>query len=434
MGLRRLVSACCCASLLLTMAVLADRFHEQRDAPLHALGIAVDSSGRTVEVSSAQATYVDARATRGAAEQRQDQLRWLAAGTVPDVADIDRSLFTGALLDLHLLGRDHGVTVAGWTPQWRYVWPRDSAVAVSAFVRTGHRAEAEALLSFLQSSQDQRGLFQARYVPDRPGVAPDARGVQFDGTGWALWGLAELVRRAPPGERRRAVQRYRQLLDRSTGALLSGIDHGTGLPFPSPDYWETSAPRWQTGEVTLATAAITLAGMRSAGYLYDVSGTAPPAALDGARDALQRVIVEQYGPSGYPRRVGEGPAAVDLGVSFLLPPIGDLDLPGVRAAWQRAPAAMTRPAGGLAPGGSWRRDGISWTPTVALYAMAAACADPAAARHWLGWLAAHRTALGALPEKVTENGSPGSVAPLAWTAAAVLVAGDELNRGCVPSR
>ena len=106
MGLRRLVSACCCASLLLTMTVLADRFHEQRDATLHALGIAVDSSGRTVEVSSAQATYVDARATRGAAEQRQDQLRWLAAGTVPDVAGIDRSLFTGALLDLHLPSRE----------------------------------------------------------------------------------------------------------------------------------------------------------------------------------------------------------------------------------------------------------------------------------------------------------------------------------------
>src|SRR5690349_5232900 len=78
MVLRRLVSACYCASLLLAMTVLADRFHEQRATPLHALGIAVDSFGRTVEVSSAQATYVDARATRGAAQQRRDQLRWLA--------------------------------------------------------------------------------------------------------------------------------------------------------------------------------------------------------------------------------------------------------------------------------------------------------------------------------------------------------------------
>jgi ferric-dicitrate binding protein FerR (iron transport regulator) len=140
--------------------------------------------------------------------------------------------------------------------------------------------------------------------------------------------------------------------------------------------------------------------------------------------------VEQYGPSGYPRTAGDGPAAVDLGVSFLMPPIGDLDHPGVRAAWRQMPAATTRPAGGLAPGGSWRRDGISWTPTVALYAMAAACVDPASARQWLGWLAAHRTAIGALPEKVTADGSPASVAPLAWTAAAVLVAGDELDRGC----
>ena len=431
MGLRQLVSACCCASLLVTMAVLADRFHEQRAVSLHALGIAVDSAGRTVVVGSSEAVYGDARAMRGAAEARAEQLRWLAAGTVPDVAGIDRSLFTGALLDLHVLGRDDGVTVAGWTPQWRYVWPRDSAVVVSAFARTGHLAEAEALLNFLQSSQDQHGIFQARYVPDRPGVAPDDRGVQFDGTGWALWGLAELVRQAPPELRRTYAQRYRQLLDRSTGALLRGIDHSTGLPFPSPDYWETSSSRWPAGKVTLATAAVTLAGMRSADYLFDVSGVAPPAGLDDAAEDLQRTIVEQYGPRGYPRTASDGPRAVDLGVSFLLPPIGDLDLPGVEAAWQQMPAATTRPAGGLAPGGSWRRDGISWTPTVALYAMAAACADPAAARHWLGWLAAHRTAIGALPEKVTADGSPASVAPLAWTAAAVLVAGDELDRGCV---
>jgi hypothetical protein len=430
MGLRQLVSACCCASLLVTMGVLADRFHDQRAVPLHALGIAVDSSGRTVEVGSAEAAYDNARAMRGAAQERAAQRRWLSAGTVPDAAGIDPSLFAGALLDLHVLGRDAGVTVAGWTPPWHYVWPRDSATVVAAFARTGHRAEAEALLDFLQSSQDQHGLFQARYVPDRPGVAPDDRGVQLDGTGWALWGLAELVRQAPPALRRTYGRRYRQLLDRSTGALLGGIDRSTGLPHPSPDYWETSATRWRTGEVTLATAAVTLSGLRSAGYLYEALGAAPPAGLGGTADSLERTIVEQYGPNGYPRTADDGPGAVDLGVSFLLPPVGDLDLPAVRAAWQRAPATMIRPAGGLAPGGSWRRDGISWTPTVALYAMAAACADPAAARHWLTWLSEHRTALGALPEKVTADGSPASVAPLAWTAAAVIVAGDELDRGC----
>jgi glucoamylase len=44
------------------------------------------------------------------------------------------------------------------------------------------------------------------------------------------------------------------------------------------------------------------------------------------------------------------------------------------------------------------------------------------ARHWLGWLAAHRTSSGALPEQVNAAGQPASVAPLAWTDAITLLA------------
>ncbi len=425
MGLRQVVSACCCASLLVTMSLLAERFHDQRAVSLHALGIAVDAAGRTGEVSSADQVYSDARAVRGAADQRAGLLRWVAAGSTPLVAGVDPTLFSDALLDLHVLSRDDGVSVAGWTPQWRYVWPRDSALVVAAFVRTGHIDEAQAQLSFLQASQGDDGLFQARYVPGQPGVAPDDRGVQFDGIGWALWGLAELVRQSPAQSRTTYGQRYRQLLERSTGALINGVDRRTGLPFPSPDYWETSS------QVTLATAAVTLAGLRSATYLYEALEVEPPDGLERAGSDLERSIVAQFEPQGYPRRVTDRSDAVDLGVSFLLPPLGDLDRLAVRSAWRRAPASMIRPAGGLAPGGSWRNDGISWTPTVASYAMTAACVDPPAARHWMTWLATHRTAAGALPEKVLADGSPASVAPLAWTAAAVLVAGDELEHGCV---
>ena len=39
---------------------------------------------------------------------------------------------------------------------------------------------------------------------------------------------------------------------------------------------------------------------------------------------------------------------------------------------------------------------------------------------------AHRTSAGALPEKVLADGSPAAVAPLAWTAATVLLTLDRL--------
>jgi len=100
----------------------------------------------------------------------------------------------------------------------------------------------------------------------------------------------------------------------------------------------------------------------------------------------------------------------------------------VLRAWDQAPVLMARPGGGLAPGGSWRRDGISWTNVTASRAMTAAFIghrDEAMAR--LHWLDQHRTAAGSLPEKVLPNGQPASVAPLAWTAAAVVITADQLS-------
>jgi GH15 family glucan-1,4-alpha-glucosidase len=76
---------------------------------------------------------------------------------------------------------------------------------------------------------------------------------------------------------------------------------------------------------------------------------------------------------------------------------------------------MLRPAGGVAPGATWKDDGVSWTPQTALYALTAATlGDAAAAERWLTWLDAHRTPSGALPEKVLADGTPAAVAPLAW--------------------
>ena len=40
----------------------------------------------------------------------------------------------------------------------------------------------------------------------------------------------------------------------------------------------------------------------------------------------------------------------------------------------------------------------------------------------LAWLEAHRTAAGALPEKVLADGAPAGPAPLAWTCALILLA------------
>ena len=44
----------------------------------------------------------------------------------------------------------------------------------------------------------------------------------------------------------------------------------------------------------------------------------------------------------------------------------------------------------------------------------------------LDWLTEHRTSAGSLPEKISADGDPVSVAPLSWTAANVIITLDEL--------
>ena len=90
---------------------------------------------------------------------------------------------------------------------------------------------------------------------------------------------------------------------------------------------------------------------------------------------------------------------------------------------------MGRPAGGVAPGESWKNDGISWTPETALFAAAwAATGHRSRAESLLGWLGDHRTDAGSFPEKVLHDGRPAAVAPVSWTAALVVIARHELVR------
>ena len=74
------------------------------------------------------------------------------------------------------------------------------------------------------------------------------------------------------------------------------------------------------------------------------------------------------------------------------------------------------------------RPGVDWPGNTAtalhgnlLRAVRRATGARGRAAALLSWLAAHRTSLGALPEQVTAAGQPASVAPLAWTDAAVLL-------------
>jgi glucoamylase len=422
-GVVRRVSAVMLGLTMITGGYLGHRFWAQEHPPVRMAGIQLGADGQVREASIAYRSP-PLMAVSGRVDQQQE---WLGAGRIPTVPELgSTTLVSDALVDLDTLARPYGVAVAGWAPAWRYVWPRDAAFVASALARTGHPGDAERNLAFLQRVQPESGLFEARYLPDGSGV-PDGRGHQQDGTGWSLWALQQVASQVADGdERTELIDRYRRLLDRSSEASLRLAATRSGLPPASADYWEVKESR-----LTLSTAAILLTGLRSSADLHrQIARPAKAAELDAAADRVQQAMLAAFGPDGFPRRHGGSARSADLGTSFLLAPFAGVSDASIDKAWAGAPIRMRRPAGGLAPGGSWRNDGISWTPTTSTYAVAAACRDRASALHWLGWLDQHRTDQGALPEKVLRNGSPASVAPLAWTAAAVVIAVDELERGC----
>ena len=305
-----------------------------------------------------------------------------------------------------------GAVVAAPMSIWRYVWPRDAAFAAAALSAVNLADEALGVLGNLASWQRADGGFEARYTSS--GRVPDNRPAQVDGAGWFLWAAGRLLADGVPAADLR--DRLGAPLARAASRLLAITDTPSHLPAASPDYWEVAET-----VLTLGTAAPVLLGLEAATALaragIDLGGPAQALAerVTAVRSAMERNFAPAWGR--HLRRDD-----VDAAIALVLPPF-TRPLAGARMVRQTAAARMHRPTGGLAPGAGWRDDGISWTPETALMAWSAlALGMEEEGTRLLAWLEAHRTAAGALPEKVLADGAPAGPAPLAWTCALILLA------------
>ncbi|HEY6793597.1 MAG TPA: hypothetical protein VI248_02825 [Kineosporiaceae bacterium] len=341
---------------------------------------------------------------------------WLhSGGPLPGAGTPYAGLAARALADLRALTTPAGGATAGPAGAWRYVWPRDASFVAVALAVAGHRDDAVAVLRHLARLPLEPTGFQARYLPDGSGAVPDQRGIEADGVGWVLWAADQVSATTP--DPASVVATLTPLVDRCAAVAHRITDDGRSLPPPSRDYWEVRERR-----VTLGTAAPLLAGLSAAARLHRIAGRTADAAQDTVAAArLAGLVRSQFGPR-YGRHRGDRHR--DAAIAFLLPPFvpGPPD-PALLHAWAAVQTTTLRPAGGLAPGEAWPDDGISWTPETAAFAVtAAALGRRPVAEHWLGWLAAHRTPDGAVPEKVLADGAPAAVAPLAWTDAEIVLA------------
>lgn len=339
----------------------------------------------------------------------------------PALASLDRS----ALLDVFTLTWALPSPIAALSSNWRYTWPRDTAHVIVALAERGFDDWALGLLEYLARVQRPDGTFEARY---RPGTAraPDARSPQFDGIGWFLWAAATLARLgvlASDASPASSSPTLKRALTRSARTAVDATTTASGLPKPSPDYWEVPERR-----LTLATAAMTLSALESAAHLSKLgllegeAGVGTDTLKRSARET-ERALVETFGPGAFQRYARDG--GFDAGLLMLLPPYQTQEFaarnPTIAGHIDEAFEAMQRPAGGVAPGARWKRDGISWTPQTAMFAQAYAClGERERALEILEWLAAHRTSAGAISEKILVDGSPAAVAPLSWPAALAL--------------
>ena len=305
-----------------------------------------------------------------------------------------------------------GAVVAAPMSIWRYVWPRDAAFAAAALSAVNLADEALGVLGNLASWQRADGGFEARYTSS--GRVPDNRPAQADGAGWFLWAAGRLLADGGPAADLR--DRLGVPLARAASRLLGITDTPSHLPAASPDYWEVAET-----VLTLGTAAPVLLGLEAATALaragIDLGGPAQALAerVTAVRSAMERNFAPAWG-----RHLQRDD--VDAAIALVLPPF-TRPLAGARTVRQTAAARMHRPTGGLAPGAGWRDDGISWTPETALMAWSAlALGMEEEGTRLLAWLEAHRTAAGALPEKVLADGAPAGPAPLAWTCALILLA------------
>ncbi|UVI37674.1 hypothetical protein [Brevibacterium spongiae] len=416
-----------------------------RPDPVRSVTVAYTRSGvrEGLDAEAAQRLPALSRVMPGAADaepmRRQQEFLSRCDAWLERTPSSRRELAVSALLDLWVLSDELPAAVAGWVGPWRYIWPRDTAFVAVALARVGAVRQAWSQLLHLQNVQAVDGSFAARVVPET-GLAPDEREPQFDSLGLVLWAVAEVHALARQNDISLDLSDMDILLRRTTRRLLDHTGRGETLPPVGPDYWEVAE-----SQVTLGLAGPTLVGMDSLAALTAVDpglwdrlgggfGDVLPAV-----DAYAATFARTFGATGlqrYPTSGGCDSAAAFLPAAGLVPPPGAGPAAGARASiyaidadalvtvWDR----LSQPAGGIKPGHGWIIDRSSWTPSTSLMALGfARLGMRDRAGQILDWLAENRTSAGSLPEKISAEGAPVSVAPLAWTAANVVIALDELR-------
>jgi GH15 family glucan-1,4-alpha-glucosidase len=297
-----------------------------------------------------------------------------------------------------------------------FVWGRDLAFIVLAFLAVGRRDLASRALRWLPGAQEPEGLWLQRHWTDGT-LAPSWCKHQLDETGAILFAYDAAWREL----RDERLDADLWPSARRAAEFLLGTIEEDGIPCATADLWEEREGRHAF------TAAAIYGGLRAAASMAQrhepLLSDSYEAAAEVVREAIERELWSEF-HGRYLRSIGD--PVPDVSLLGLAWPFAAVDPAGER---MRATVAglevelgdvehgVARYAGDTYAGGNdwvlaalwlglWRRQ----------------IGDTAGLERSLEYAVRVQTTLGLLSEQVTDEGEPAWVVPLAWSHAMLLLA------------
>lgn len=297
-----------------------------------------------------------------------------------------------------------------------FVWARDLAFLVLAFLATRRRDLLAGALRWLPRAQEPSGLWLQRHWTDGS-LAPSWNAHQLDETGTVLFAYEAAWREL----RDETLDATLWPSARAAADFLLGSIEAQGIPCETADLWE------ERDGCHAYTAAAIVGGLRAAASFarrheseradtYGVAAERLAAALDRC------FWSDEHGR--YVRTLGD--PTVDVSLLGLAWPFLAVDPHGPR---MRATAAAVEGALGRSGGGIMRYEGDTYAGGNA-WVLAALwlglyrrqLGDDEGHARALEYAQRVATPLDLLPEQVTDDGKPAWVVPLAWSHAMLVLA------------
>jgi glucoamylase len=350
----------------------------------------------------------------------------LSSALRPTVATPDIGpLYRRTLLVLDVLAdRDSGAVIAApeLDPHFEssggygFVWGRDLAFIVLAFLAAGRSDLAARALRWFPRAQEPEGLWLQRHWTDGS-LAPSWCKHQLDETGAILFAYEAAWREL----RDKTLDADLWPSARRAAEFLLGTIEEDGIPCATADLWEERDGRHAF------TAAAIYGGLRAAAALARRHEPARAESYDEAaeviREGIERELWSDF-HGRYLRSIGDPVADVSLlGLAW---PFAAVDPAGerMRVTVAALEAELGCPAGGVMRyAGDTYAGGNKWVLAALWFGLwHRQVGDEPGLERALGHALAAQTELGLLPEQVTEDGEPAWVVPLAWSHAMLLLA------------